>query len=165
MKLWIKYLFVFLLFTLIFRPQIVNAWPGCCSHHGGVCGCGCCDGTGLSSTCAPHYPECSGSGGIVIPTSKPIIIPTRVPTQRPTPTYKPIPTVKPTSRPKPTLKPTLTIKPSPTEVVLPTKMPSITPSPIPTQPVIPTTTYVPQVKSTESQSIFSRFFAWLFNRH
>lgn len=171
MKIWIKYLFVFLLFTLIFPSQKVEARSGCCSHHGGVCGCGCCDGSGLSSTCAPYYPECSGGGRVVIPTSKPIIIPTRIPTQRPTPTYKPIPTLKPiiipTLRPIPTLKPTRipSIKPSPTEIILPTKIPSITPSPIPTKSVIPTTTYVPQVKSIESQSIFSRFFAWLFNRH
>ena len=26
---------------------------------GGVCGCGCCDGSSLSATCAPYYPECN----------------------------------------------------------------------------------------------------------
>jgi hypothetical protein len=36
-----------------------EARSGCCSHHGGVCGCGCCDGSSLSATCAPYYPECS----------------------------------------------------------------------------------------------------------
>lgn len=36
-----------------------EARSGCCSYHGGVCGCGCCDGTPLSSTCAPYYPQCS----------------------------------------------------------------------------------------------------------
>lgn len=37
----------------------VEARSGCCSSHGGVCGCHCCDGTSLSATCAPHYPSCS----------------------------------------------------------------------------------------------------------
>lgn len=41
-------------------PKNVYARSGCCSYHGGVCGCGCCDGTSLSSTCAPYYPECGG---------------------------------------------------------------------------------------------------------
>lgn len=35
------------------------ARSGCCSWHQGVCGCSCCDGTPLSSTCAPYYPNCS----------------------------------------------------------------------------------------------------------
>ncbi len=38
---------------------MVDARSGCCSHHGGVCGCGCCDGTPLSATCAPYYPQCN----------------------------------------------------------------------------------------------------------
>ncbi len=46
--------------TLVFAlPLISDARSGCCSHHGGVCGCGCCDGTPLSATCAPYYPECN----------------------------------------------------------------------------------------------------------
>lgn len=40
-------------------PSVVFARSGCCSHHGGVCGCGCCDGSGLSATCAPYYPWCN----------------------------------------------------------------------------------------------------------
>lgn len=32
---------------------------GCCSHHGGVCGCACCDGTNLSATCLAKYPQCN----------------------------------------------------------------------------------------------------------
>jgi len=44
----------------VFMPNIAEARSGCCSWHGGVCGCGCCDGTPLSATCAPYYPECSG---------------------------------------------------------------------------------------------------------
>lgn len=47
------------IFILILSPLAVSAHSGCCSHHGGVCGCGCCDGSGLSATCAPYYPECN----------------------------------------------------------------------------------------------------------
>ncbi|MDP3043040.1 MAG: hypothetical protein Q8N21_01425 [bacterium] len=41
-------------------PETAEARSGCCSWHGGVCGCSCCDGTSLSATCAPYYPWCSG---------------------------------------------------------------------------------------------------------
>lgn len=41
--------------------QSSDARRGCCSHHGGVCGCSCCDGKPLSNKCAPYYPECNGS--------------------------------------------------------------------------------------------------------
>jgi hypothetical protein len=54
-KIWL------IVFVLLLLPIAVSARSGCCSHHGGVCGCGCCDGTSLSATCAPYYPECSGS--------------------------------------------------------------------------------------------------------
>lgn len=42
--------------------QPVLARSGCCSYHGGVRsdGCGCNDGTALSSTCAPYY-QCTSS--------------------------------------------------------------------------------------------------------
>lgn len=42
----------------------VTAWgqSGCCSSHGGVCGCACCDGTPLSDRCRPYFP-CGGGGG------------------------------------------------------------------------------------------------------
>lgn len=40
-----------------------EARSGCCSHHGGVCGCACCDGSPLSDICAPYYPNCGGNGG------------------------------------------------------------------------------------------------------
>jgi hypothetical protein len=51
---------------------VAPAWAhsGCCSHHGGVCGCSCCDGTALSATCAPYYPGC-GSGGEPPPPAPP----------------------------------------------------------------------------------------------
>ena len=51
-------LLIFVVF--IFLPLfVVQARSGCCSHHGGVCGCRCCDGTPLSAKCAPYYPQCS----------------------------------------------------------------------------------------------------------
>lgn len=40
-------------------PDQAEARRGCCSHHGGVCGCGCCDGSSLSAKCSPYYPSCS----------------------------------------------------------------------------------------------------------
>jgi len=46
----------FILFLL--SSTSINARSGCCSWHGGVCGCGCCDGTAFSSTCAPYYSWC-----------------------------------------------------------------------------------------------------------
>jgi hypothetical protein len=48
-----------LLLVLLASPNVVEARQGCCSRHSGVCGCECCDGTPLSSTCAPYYPECN----------------------------------------------------------------------------------------------------------
>ncbi|MFA6391180.1 MAG: hypothetical protein WCW66_00310 [Patescibacteria group bacterium] len=57
---YILSIFIFGLFLLL--PQYnADARSGCCSHHDGVCGCGCCDGTPLSATCAPYYPECNGT--------------------------------------------------------------------------------------------------------
>jgi hypothetical protein len=49
-----------------FLPKNVSARSGCCSHHGGVCGCGCCDGSSLSSTCAPYYPMCTNKNTVNI---------------------------------------------------------------------------------------------------
>lgn len=87
-------------------PKNVYARSGCCSHHGGVCGCGCCDGSPLSSTCAPYYPGCSQPVYIA-----PVITKALIPTNTPKP---------PT--PKPTVLPTLT----------PTLIPTIMPSNLPT---------------------------------
>jgi hypothetical protein len=47
--------------VFLFSYSISEARQGCCSRHGGVCGCGCCDGSGLSATCAPYYPECNSA--------------------------------------------------------------------------------------------------------
>lgn len=56
-----KYLSIFLtlliLFLLISNKAL--ALQGCCSHHGGVCGGSCCDGSALSAAC--------GGGTIYIP--------------------------------------------------------------------------------------------------
>lgn len=60
---------------LLLSPGLVSARSGCCSHHGGVCGCGCCDGTSLSATCAPYYPGCGGGGGWTIPSPVSMIPP------------------------------------------------------------------------------------------
>lgn len=35
------------------------------AYHRGVCGCQCCDGTPLSSTCLPYYPQCGAAGAVV----------------------------------------------------------------------------------------------------
>jgi len=61
-----------------------DARQGCCSHHGGVCGCGCCDGSPLSATCAPYYPECGSNSNNEpepIEYSEPVIIKTPAPVQ------------------------------------------------------------------------------------
>ena len=50
-------LIIFIAISMIL-VQAANARSGCCSYHGGVAGCGCADGTPLSSTCAPYYPQC-----------------------------------------------------------------------------------------------------------
>ena len=127
MKLCTKIIFIFFLFSLIFLPKNIEARSGCCSHHGGICGCGCCDGTGLSATCAPYYPECSGARTIQIiqPTNTPR--PTLVPTKRPTAVPTKIPTIIPTNTPTitPTITPTLTptIEPIKKEEFSPTSTP------------------------------------------
>jgi len=86
-------LFIVLAVSLVFVSR-AEARSGCCSHHGGVCtykcsdgvnvGYYCCDGTSLSSTCAPYYPSCPLS----LPTSTPT---PSVPTQTSTPPQEPTP--------------------------------------------------------------------------
>jgi len=107
--------------TLLFAGLIVyftlaihsaEARSGCCSHHGGVCGCGCCDGTPLSSTCAPYYPECNRSSTSITTTSDPTFTPTQStvisftpqPTATLTPSLTPTITLKPTKKPTPIVK-------------------------------------------------------------
>ena len=67
MKRGFIFIFFFLLSFLFLFTSSVNARSGCCSWHGGVCGCGCCDGSPLSSTCAPYYPSCSGGYDYYVP--------------------------------------------------------------------------------------------------
>lgn len=122
MKIVIVFLFTLVL-SMIFVTH-VDARSGCCSHHGGVCGCGCCDGTSLSQTCAPYYPECTGSSTTntapvyVVPTYTPIPTDTPEPTFTPTPTQKLLvkhaPAVKVTPIKKPKKKIVKIIKPTPT---------------------------------------------------
>jgi len=90
---------------LFLLPKKIYSRSGCCSHHGGVCGCGCCDGSPLSSTCAPYYPECSRPVYIA-PTAAKVPVPTNTPILT-TPTA-----------PKPTITPTL----------VPTQTPTLTPT-------------------------------------
>lgn len=107
------FLFLSLFLVVLLLSPTVFARSGCCSHHGGVCGCGCCDGTSLSSTCAPYYPECSGGRSqqpvYVAPTSVPYIPPATSTPYIPPPTATPIlPTITPTNIPilTPTIIPT-----------------------------------------------------------
>ncbi len=58
---------IILLFLLILPLSNIQARQGCCSHHGGVCGCHCCDGTSLSATCAPYYPQCNTKSVPTVP--------------------------------------------------------------------------------------------------
>lgn len=44
--------------SLALMTSLAEARQGCCSHHNGVCGCQCCDGSPLSAKCSPYYPQC-----------------------------------------------------------------------------------------------------------
>ena len=50
---------VMMLLCLSLFPEGAQSRSGCCSRHGGVCGCECCDGSSLSAKCAPYYPSCN----------------------------------------------------------------------------------------------------------
>ena len=59
MKKLLLSLSILVLFLFVVLPtDDAEARQGCCSWHGGVCGCRCCDGTPLSAKCAPYYPSC-----------------------------------------------------------------------------------------------------------
>ena len=68
----VKILSFLLLASFLLLSGNVYARSGCCSSHSGVCGCGCCDGSSLSSTCVPYYPWCNSP----TPQPTPIVIPT-----------------------------------------------------------------------------------------
>lgn len=53
-----KQIGLFILLILA-ATSLAHAQSGCCSSHGGVCGCSCCDGTPLSAKCRPYFP-CTG---------------------------------------------------------------------------------------------------------
>ncbi len=62
MKKLLVYLLFFALLYFVLSPiENAEARSGCCSWHGGVCGCKCCDGTPLSAKCAPYYPLCTAT--------------------------------------------------------------------------------------------------------
>jgi len=67
-------LFLLVVFSLVSSfsiPLKAKARSGCCSWHGGVCGCSCCDGSPLSATCAPYYPSCNSAPIPTYPTCPP----------------------------------------------------------------------------------------------
>jgi len=103
----------FLVLLFSFAIHTADARSGCCSHHGGVCGCGCCDGSPLSAICAPYYPECNSNTGT---TNNTQAIQTTVPTvTRVQYTPRPTATLTPTTTPTMTPKPTNTPTPKPTK--------------------------------------------------
>lgn len=87
----------------MFNTPNALARSGCCSYHQGVRadGCGCNDGTPLSSTCAPYY-TCNASHPT---TESNYVQPNVIPISTPTPTVTPSATPTPTITPKPTKKP------------------------------------------------------------
>ena len=63
---------VILFVAVSFYASQAEARSGCCSHHSGVCGCRCCDGSSLSAKCAPYYPSCSPVPSIPLSEPKPV---------------------------------------------------------------------------------------------
>jgi len=107
--------------VILLAPSFVSARSGCCSSHGGVCGCGCCDGSSLSRTCAPYYPQCNRVQEeapaqvqqVFVPViNTPVPLPTKIiyPTSSPTLTPSPKPTL--VKLQKPTIKPSQPISPT-----------------------------------------------------
>ncbi|MEW6606064.1 MAG: hypothetical protein AB1414_01250 [bacterium] len=72
-KTWLKIFLVASIIILLVGGlfYFVEARQGCCSWHGGVCGCQCCNGTPLSAKCAPYYPWCNGEKEIYTPLPSP----------------------------------------------------------------------------------------------
>src|SRR5947207_8001722 len=98
----------FLIFLFTLAIQTADARSGCCSHHGGVCGCGCCDGSPLSAICAPYYPQCSNATNA----GSSAVTNTDQPTQA---TLSTIPQTKIMYAPRPTATPTEEPTSTPTE--------------------------------------------------
>jgi len=57
-----KKVLVVLCLSFVLAVPNVLARSGCCSGHGGVCGCECCDGSRLSATCSQYYEGCENIG-------------------------------------------------------------------------------------------------------
>jgi endonuclease YncB( thermonuclease family) len=49
------------LLAIFVGASVAFAQAGCCSGHGGVCGCACCDGKPLSAKCLAKNPACGSS--------------------------------------------------------------------------------------------------------
>lgn len=106
-----KIFFYFFLGTLFCLSLTSSAFArsGCCSYHGGVRsdGCGCNDGSPLSSTCAPYY-TCITQENTTSATNDNYVAPIYIPTYTPVPTetLTPLPTATPTPKSTITLMPT-----------------------------------------------------------
>jgi hypothetical protein len=137
-----------LVFTLALLPLLTPgqtyARSGCCSHHGGVSadGCGCNDGSPLSSTCRPYYTCTAGSGGAAA--AEPVTLPTNVPTH--------VPTRIPTR--VPTRIPTRALRFTPSSV--PSRVTTKRPTPTPTKVVM-----TPKVSHVADTHPAGGFFNWL----
>lgn len=142
--------------TFLFLSIATSAFArsGCCSHHGGVCGCGCCDGTGLSSTCLPYYPQCSGGQN---QTQEVYTAPTNTP--KPLPTWTPVPTS--TRIPTPSKTPTSTITSTPTIKQSLTVTQKVTVSPITKLTATPTLTVIKLID--EDKETTAGFWSWLLS--
>lgn len=148
MKLCIRILFVFFIFSLIFLSKITFAHPGRTASDG----CHYCRTNCAKWGEVENARHCHGGGSVPqplvekvlsLPTTIPTRISTRVPTRRPTViivtrTPTKIPTPKPTSTPilTPTLIPTIL----PTETLIPTSSPTSTPIPTNSPQVLGTKT-------------------------
>lgn len=152
---------VFLFVTPVFAKS------GCCSHHQGVCGCSCCDGSPLSATCRPYYPECNGSSSNQSPSSPTESIPQNSNQDNTSyqqteqivyPTWTPYPTAIPKSTPTATPSPTITSPITPTVEVSPT-----VDIPSPTITVFLNVTTATKTQEGGLGGIINGFFSGLFN--
>jgi len=57
-----KKILVILCLSFVLVVPGALARSGCCSSHGGVCGCECCDGKSLSAVCQQYYEGCENTG-------------------------------------------------------------------------------------------------------
>ena len=165
-----------LIFSLAFFVSIdfVDARSGCCSHHGGVCGCRCCDGSSLSAKCAPYYPSCSSPAPTVKVETPPPTIP------RPEPIVVETPEIKEEPKKEIIETPTIEAPNDNQEPIIADPIKSqqpiqiekeITSEPEPVKPNQETTKAEPAEKSEPAQfnlfasiaQAFKNLFGWLFN--